>query len=438
MKTIQSLGWFFPDSTGGSEVYVAGLVEALRTLGVDSCIAAPRDGSLASTETVGTHTVFRYPVPAGRTAAQQAGLVPHDAFDEFRYWLQQQNADVYHQHSLTFGCSVHHLQAARDAGMKTVLTIHTPEPICLRGTLLYQGSEVCDGRIDSRRCADCWLQWRGMPALAASVLAAMPVSLGRQLRPFGRAGSALAATAIAADQLATLHTACRLADRVVVVCQWLLDALLRNGIDGSRMVLSRQGITAAHAKRERVARAANAPLKIGFLGRGDPVKGVAVLVDAVRSLPKEIPLQLQLHVVESNEVHARDYMHAVRQLAAQDARIAVLPPLLPANVPDFMSGLDLLAVPSQVMETGPLVVLEAFAAGVPVIGADLGGISELVRHDINGMLLRHDDVAGWAQAIGELAGDEARLQRWRRSIGEVRTMADAAQDMKHLYATLAD
>ena len=45
-----------------------------------------------------------------------------------------------------------------------------------------------------------------------------------------------------------------------------------------------------------------------------------------------------------------------------------------------MANFDLLAVPSQWMETGPIVVLEAHAVGTPVLGANLGGIAELVHH----------------------------------------------------------
>ena len=60
--------------------------------------------------------------------------------------------------------------------------------------------------------------------------------------------------------------------------------------------------------------------------------------------------------------------------------------------PAFLSRIDVLAVPSQWLETGPLVVLEAFAAGTPVIGSDLGGIRELVSDGRDGLLVPHDDV----------------------------------------------
>jgi glycosyltransferase involved in cell wall biosynthesis len=105
-------------------------------------------------------------------------------------------------------------------------------------------------------------------------------------------------------------------------------------------------------------------------------------------------------------------------------------------VPTFLSKIDVLAVPSQWLETGPLVLLEAFAAGTPVIGSDLGGIGELVRHDENGILVPHDDVGAWTAAMTRLANDPALLDRLRQGMGSVRTMSDVGCDMAELYREL--
>jgi len=93
---------------------------------------------------------------------------------------------------------------------------------------------------------------------------------------------------------------------------------------------------------------------------------------------------------------------------------------------------DALAVPSLWLETGPLVVLEAQAAGLFVIGSRLGGIAELVD-DSSGLLLQPGNVEVWAEAIGELAA--------QRSLPPVRpvdarSMSDVAADMGKIYQGL--
>jgi glycosyltransferase involved in cell wall biosynthesis len=91
-------------------------------------------------------------------------------------------------------------------------------------------------------------------------------------------------------------------------------------------------------------------------------------------------------------------------------------------------------MPSQAMEPGPLVIFEALAAGVPVVGSDLGGIPEMVRHEENGLLVEPSSPAAWAQAFRRLVQEPELLPKLRRGIEPVRTMRDVAGDLQSLYA----
>ena len=52
-----------------------------------------------------------------------------------------------------------------------------------------------------------------------------------------------------------------------------------------------------------------------------------------------------------------------------------------------------------------MVVLEAFAAGIPVIGWKLGGIAEIVRPGVDGLLIEPGSIVGWAEALRRVADD---------------------------------
>ena len=132
------------------------------------------------------------------------------------------------------------------------------------------------------------------------------------------------------------------------------------------------------------------------------------------------------------------YREKVRQFASSDKRIHFLPEARGSERLTLFANLDALLVPSQWLETGPLVVLEAFAAGVPVIGSDLGGIKELVSDDRNGILVPHEDVTAWTAAMARLATDAGLYERLRRGIGPVRTTSDVARDMATLYDELTE
>jgi glycosyltransferase involved in cell wall biosynthesis len=89
--------------------------------------------------------------------------------------------------------------------------------------------------------------------------------------------------------------------------------------------------------------------------------------------------------------------------AARFSRVTVCPAVPPEAVRAMMSDYDMIAIPSRSLEAGPLVALEAFPAGTPVLGADLGGIAELVRNRIDGILVPPNDATAWARAILEIS-----------------------------------
>ena len=100
---------------------------------------------------------------------------------------------------------------------------------------------------------------------------------------------------------------------------------------------------------------------------------------------------------------------------------------------ELLRGYDLLAVPSRWLETGPLVVLEAFAAGIPVIGSNLGGISELVEDEIDSVLVEADSIEAWSRAIRRFCDDHCFLEHLRQGIRLPRRMDAVANEMLVLY-----
>jgi glycosyltransferase involved in cell wall biosynthesis len=89
------------------------------------------------------------------------------------------------------------------------------------------------------------------------------------------------------------------------------------------------------------------------------------------------------------------------------------------------------------METGPLVVLEAFAAGVPVLGSRLGGIADKVRHERDGLLVNPPaSVEAWRGMLRRIA-DPTQLRELRARVRPPRSDVDVAAEMAGLYASLA-
>src|SRR5207237_1288284 len=150
----------------------------------------------------------------------------------------------------------------------------------------------------------------------------------------------------------------------VAVCEWVRSLLLRAGAVPARLMVSRQG-TPYRAPSEGAPGQAGAALRLAFVGRLHPTKGVHVVVDALRQQP-DVAATLDVYGV-AQDVEGNEYRRALIANAGDDARIRFCEPVPSDRVVDTLAEYDATVVPSQWLETGPLTVLESFSAGVPVI-----------------------------------------------------------------------
>lgn len=103
-----------------------------------------------------------------------------------------------------------------------------------------------------------------------------------------------------------------------------------------------------------------------------------------------------------------------RTLAAEAERLGVARNLVLAgfrdDVPDLVCGMDVLAHPA-LMEGFGYVLVEAMAAGLPVVSADTSNLPEIVEEGETGYLLSPADEAGWTDRLGRLLGDRDLADR---------------------------
>ncbi len=148
---------------------------------------------------------------------------------------------------------------------------------------------------------------------------------------------------------------------------------------------------------------------LGTVGRLDePVKGLAVMLEAMDRVRERIPAALWL-VVGGGEARAR--------LEADAARRNLLGNVLflgeRRDVPDLLQALDLYVQPS-LLEGFGLSVLEAMAAGKAVVASRAGGLPEVVEESVTGDLVPPGDAAALAEGIVALLLDSGRRERYGR------------------------
>ncbi len=437
MKIILLCGYYYPDTIGGTEAYVRTLGRHLQEKGHKVKVAAP-SGEETTREYVHDELpVFRYPVSQSPTRKEVQGEQPPEFLDDWTSWITDEQPDILHAHSLTRGCNAYHMRAARRQDIAILFTVHLASVTCPRGTLMRWGDTPCDGEIRPVRCGACLLQAQNLPkSLAVATSLVSRTGIGRYLP--GRTGSLLQKTQVVHSRKKRMQKWMSQVDRLVVVADWLREVLARNGIDEGRVSVSRHGLSERmrsmqeKARERRVAPDPEDTLRLGFVGRFYPIKGLHVLAEAVCELEDRVDVAVDVYGTTQGESDA-SYLRSVKERAASEERIRFRGELNSENRVDAFASFDILAVPSVGFETGPFTVLEAFASGIPVIGTNQGGIAERVEHGTSGVLVPPDDVAAWTDAILSLY-EQHRNGAWDWSVPAPRSSLDVAEEMEELYA----
>ncbi len=223
--------------------------------------------------------------------------------------------------------------------------------------------------------------------------------------------------------------------RVIAPTRLTRDLLLRNGIDPRLLRISRYGIETSHIAS--VPRSPTDPpvVRFGFMGGLVRHKGVHTLIRAFRELPETRPTELRVY---GDPARVPEYFEELEELAKPDPRIVFPGAFEPSRVGRTLSEVDVLVVPSAWYENTPLVIYEAFASGTPVVGTDLGGISEVVEHDGNGLLFGVDDVEDLRAQLHRFLAEPELLAGLREGIGPVRTVAESVDELEQTYAEILD
>lgn len=156
--------------------------------------------------------------------------------------------------------------------------------------------------------------------------------------------------------------------------------------------------------RFRVPKAAHEGLRIGTVGRVEKQKNIPAFLDAAEIVLGARP-DARFEIVGDGSLRAAFAEEVQRRGLAH----AVTLPGTRADIPGFFAGLDQFWLTSD-WEGTPNVVLEAMAAGLPVIATRVGGTPEVIDDGVTGILVEAGDAEGIAHASLALAADAVRAQ----------------------------
>ncbi len=331
----------------------------------------------------------------------------------FRAVLERVRPDAVHFfHLRQLGSNL--IAVAKSFPARTVVNLMDFWFLCPRFTLQRGDGSLCDGPPDGGKgCVACEHPGlRGVePAVGEPLLTSdPPMRLLALLRRQGTQAKNLG-----------------LADAVVAPSRFLAGMFRKNGFPTERMQVVPYGLPEGRIRPLPAARP-RTPLRLGFCGVLSPWKAPHLAVEAVLGSKAAIALCVHGRLQESM---FQGYIDQMVQSAAGDPRITFAGAYGQEQAAEVFADMDALVVPSVWYENTPFVVLEAFAAGVPVVASDLGGLSEIVHDGKNGLLFRAGDAGALRAAIERLAADPELCRRLQPS--QVRSAAQDYAEFRRLY-----
>lgn len=202
----------------------------------------------------------------------------------------------------------------------------------------------------------------------------------------------------------------RYADQVVVVSDTLKNSLSQHGIAPHKLHVIKNAVESDSAVNEgcpfETGGKAENEQWIGVIGRFSPEKGQRYFIEALSRVVKILPNVKALLIGDGQERAMLERSVQERGLSQQ-----VLFAGYQKNVAAYYQCLDLVVLPS-LSEGIPNVALEAMSFGKPVVASNVGGMAEVVLHNVTGKLVPAQNPHELAQAMIEVLEDKMVMEQY--------------------------
>lgn len=291
--------------------------------------------------------------------------------------LADAKPDICHAHNIYHQLSPSILVTLRRAGIPTVLTLHDGKLLCANMMFLRQG-KICE------KCA------------GKRFYHAVP----------GKCVKDSYVSSFVCTMEETIHRLFRLyetgVDLFITPSEFLKSKLVEHGRLRERQIEVLHNYAGTH-----LVVPSYTPGSYGlFVGRLEPLKGVQTLLDACERIPDfEVRLAGRGPMLEEGQRFVESkQLDKVKFLGFQSGD----------NLRALFRDCRYVVLPSECYENCPMVVLEAFAAGKPVIASRIGGIPELVNHGEDGLLFEPGNSEELAKCMKMLIDNKAIAEEMGR------------------------
>ena len=353
-----------------------------------------------------------------------------DYFRDLTSKIKPNLVHIYHLHYL----SISLIDISKELHIPVIFTATDYWLICPTCQLLNADGQLCAG--PDQALANCLIHLAGFTA-AGRLINHMPRTISllllKTMGPIVRflPGYKAMVEALKARPRLIMEAFARV-DKVLVATSFMEQKLIEFGLAPEKIERLPFGVEEIEP-REFTDKGTGKALRVGFIGNLHPHKGAHVLCQAVRLLPKSVPMMVNIYGPQDL---FPDYVRKLKDIAHNDPRICFCGPFPPYTLPKILKELDVLVVPSLWHENTPLVIHSAQAAKVPVVATNVGGIREVVKDGVNGLLFEREDHCRLADILLSLHRDRKILVRLSKNVQSPVLIHDYVTRLEEIYCGL--
>lgn len=221
-------------------------------------------------------------------------------------------------------------------------------------------------------------------------------------------------------------------DRVIVPTETMKQMLINNGANKARITKLHFGLNIVKATEEPRIKKYSGKITFGYIGSILEHKGLHVLVKAFSLLDAKNASLLIYGDTGANLL----YTKLIKEISNEDKRIKFMGTFPNDQIMKIFKDIDVLVVPSIWYENTPLVIFSAFAAKTPVIGTDIGGITEVVKHGYNGMVFPKNNHKKLQNTLEKFLNENTLLEKLSGNIEPVKTISENVNEIEIIYDEL--
>jgi glycosyltransferase involved in cell wall biosynthesis len=412
LRVLFVLHNFPPYLYAGTEIYTQALGRALRSKGHEVGVFYPVQKPYLKTYDISKgyweNGIELFEVNLANRSKDFGLNLRDESFDAvFRDCLIDFCPDIIHfQHILSLPLSS--FFTAKSFGVPTLLSLHDFALICQKVHLLGPGEVVCEGPESIDKCLFCFLDAIYGPQ-AFNVSDVERTNMKMYLE----------------QHKAIVKEILNSAEKILAPSKFLISIFERFGFS-DRLTYWPLGLRTFEV-RKKYPRGQN--LRFSFIGNLYKTKGIDLAIRAFRDVKNAV---LNIYGAETPD---RRFMEEIFSQIEMRENLNYQGGFTPFDLPEIFANTDVTIVPS-IIENYPLVPRESFHAKVPVIATKIGGIPEIVKDGVNGLLFAPGDSVDLAEKVKALANGKDLLKKLRQNIKPVKTVEEEAGELEELYAEL--